>query len=820
MAPVKLSHPALLLPLWLTAACFDATVPPAAVIACSSDADCPSEEACVEQLCRELGPCVLLAESAFAADGTSCPADDPSVCVAGQCVASRCGDGVRDPRSEACDDGNDTNDDACTNACEEPRCGDGVLQLGEECDDGNDVETDACLSGCVVAVCGDGITRGDIPAGEPGHEECDDGNVDNEDACVFTCEAATCGDGFRQLGEECDDGNEVDEDACTTLCNLAACGDGFIQPPEECDDGNVAPDDACTDDCHHAFCGDGIPRTDIVDTANVAYEECDDGNGANADACLSICRANVCGDGALNPGAEQCDDANLSNGDGCSASCNQLAWSRQFTASDLGPGRIAVGSPDLGTDYGTGEVPTTPDELAFVDAQNVLRVLDPLTGADLWTVSLDGTFVPPLLFLGKHYLAAMDDGRLLGISNVARALPTECDPVSDPTQDESFCVTLPAGRELRGLVTRLTALPIPLADQVFQSLGAWAFLDDGTVWSLSVPGTVFINNPPGTTLALAEVQSSGLIAPAPAFRARAAVQYAGDALLVPTRDDGVQAIGSVCNHPQSEAYALTTEQPGDAEPLTAELAFLGDGTQSQAGDVAFVRAESGRVFRVDVPATSGGAAGECSLSPPVSELHLTPLEISRIPVMLAPLQGHQIVWVDEEHRLRRGRMKPLAADAGVEVADAVLFELDPDGVGGIAFDPLGGAYDADGGIYLVDSTGVLRRVQIVTGTLQQEWDVPGWTAGSTALADSPMVFGRIVYLPLNDGRILAFEGGGLEPPHGSAWARSSGSHYGPMYLGCSATPAAPWALILLLLFVRRRAFTNGRCAAPVTRHRA
>ena len=100
---------------------------------------------------------------------------------------------------EACDDGNDANDDACLNSasralrrrrarpgrrvrrrqrrptdtcnnCQPASCGDGVLQE-ERCDDGNDVETDACLSTCAPAVCGDGVVWEE-------REACDDGNAE------------------------------------------------------------------------------------------------------------------------------------------------------------------------------------------------------------------------------------------------------------------------------------------------------------------------------------------------------------------------------------------------------------------------------------------------------------------------------------------------------------------------------------------------------------------------------------------------------------------------------------------------------------------
>ena len=60
---------------------------------------------------------------------------------------------------EACDDGNDLNNDACVN-CAPAQCGDGFIQDGvEACDDGDqndDLAADACRTNCREAVCGDG----------------------------------------------------------------------------------------------------------------------------------------------------------------------------------------------------------------------------------------------------------------------------------------------------------------------------------------------------------------------------------------------------------------------------------------------------------------------------------------------------------------------------------------------------------------------------------------------------------------------------------------------------------------------------------------
>jgi TQXA domain-containing protein len=223
------------------------------------------------------------------------------------CTLNVCGDQVVNPATEECDDGNTVNNDGCTNACTSPICGDGIVQTGEECDDGNQVNGDACTNACQNAECGDGIVG-------PG-EECDDGNQSNLDACTNSCQSAECGDGFVQPGEQCDDGNTVDDDACTNACTAPACGDGIVQAPEECDDGNQVNGDACTNACQNAECGDGIVGPG---------EECDDANQVNTDACTNACQNAECGDGIVGPG-EQCDDGNTADGDGCSPTC-QLAY--------------------------------------------------------------------------------------------------------------------------------------------------------------------------------------------------------------------------------------------------------------------------------------------------------------------------------------------------------------------------------------------------------------------------------------------------------------------------------------------------------------
>ena len=87
-------------------------------------------------------------------------------------------------------------------------CGDGIAEQSEACDDGNPDNTDACTTKCLLNVCGDGHAY-------KGKELCDDGNKVNTDACV-ACKPAACGDGYIQAGVEKCDGLLIGAATCTT----------------------------------------------------------------------------------------------------------------------------------------------------------------------------------------------------------------------------------------------------------------------------------------------------------------------------------------------------------------------------------------------------------------------------------------------------------------------------------------------------------------------------------------------------------------------------------------------------------------------------
>ncbi len=236
------------------------------------------------------------------------------------CKLNICTDGFRNDfgplHIEGCDDGNQNNNDTCSNSCTSASCGNGTVNPGEECDDGNAVETDACTNICKLNVCGDGKVRAGV-------EECDTtpGTVG---AFTYNCSPA------------------AGASPSAPGCRLQRCGNGVIDPGETCDDdltaagtsaaGQIAASfslDGCDNQCHVEFCGDGIENNIVGGTPT---EECDgDGSGTPGETvnCNINCTDSACGDGVLNVlDGEQCDDgcggngcSVADNGDGCTSLC-------------------------------------------------------------------------------------------------------------------------------------------------------------------------------------------------------------------------------------------------------------------------------------------------------------------------------------------------------------------------------------------------------------------------------------------------------------------------------------------------------------------
>jgi cysteine-rich repeat protein len=126
-----------------------------------------------------------------------CDDAGPSVLCNANCTFSLCGDGLHNPMTEQCDDGNATACDGCSDCNVDNACGDGVIGACEGCDDAG--ESSTCNSNCTVAACGDNIIN-------------------------------------ASAGEQCDDGNDVSCDGCSTICQIdTVCGNGVLEACEGCE---------------------------------------------------------------------------------------------------------------------------------------------------------------------------------------------------------------------------------------------------------------------------------------------------------------------------------------------------------------------------------------------------------------------------------------------------------------------------------------------------------------------------------------------------------------------------------------------------------
>lgn len=242
-----------------------------------------------------------------------------------------CGDGLI-TGNEQCDDGNDSNDDACLSTCV-LACGDGVVNAAELCDTGIVTGQGACPTACSD---GDSCTT-DVLAGDGCQAQCIFTNITefmSGDGCCppggnssidGDC-PVVCGNSVVEAGESCDTGIEpglggacpdtadcIDNVACTSdvldnpgTCTAACRNDPITTPANDdgcCPEGGTVGND---NDCSGS-CGDGIFSPSEGETCDIAI------GAGSAGAC---------------PTAADCVDSNactedvLLSGGTCSAVCD------------------------------------------------------------------------------------------------------------------------------------------------------------------------------------------------------------------------------------------------------------------------------------------------------------------------------------------------------------------------------------------------------------------------------------------------------------------------------------------------------------------
>jgi cysteine-rich repeat protein len=223
------------------------------------------------------------------------------VCAPGGTVSgTKCGNGVIDP-GENCDDGNHLDGDCCSAHCSLDPAGTACTSDGNVCTDDVCNATGTCTHVPNTNACDDGnsCTNGDVCAGGachgsavPAGQPCSsDSNPCTDDVCNAT---GTCT--HVPNTNPCNDGNP-----CTNgdVCTGGVCAGSAAPTGQPCfSDGNQCTDDVCnaTGACTH------VPNTN----------PCDDGN-----PCTSgdVCTAGAC---VGSPNTNPCDDGNAcSTGDAC-----------------------------------------------------------------------------------------------------------------------------------------------------------------------------------------------------------------------------------------------------------------------------------------------------------------------------------------------------------------------------------------------------------------------------------------------------------------------------------------------------------------------
>jgi MYXO-CTERM domain-containing protein len=232
--------------------------------ACDENADCSGGQLCNTvanpNICVNPGCGNGIVEVTEACDDGNTMSGDGcnSMClreIGQMCSASmQCASGLCDPTGNicACDQDADCsggqlcNTVASPNACVNPGCANGVLEMNEGCDDGNTVPGDGCGSTCLLEIGEPCTLSGTCQSGacdpQSGTCECDEdadcpmGNVCDLTPDPNACIAGGCGNGVIEAGEGCDDGNMMDGDGCTAACTKEIgemCTDGT-----ECNSGN------------------------------------------------------------------------------------------------------------------------------------------------------------------------------------------------------------------------------------------------------------------------------------------------------------------------------------------------------------------------------------------------------------------------------------------------------------------------------------------------------------------------------------------------------------------------------------------------------
>ncbi len=229
-------------------------------------------------------------------------------------VQSVCGDGLAHG-DEACDDGNDIEDDYCNSACEViGACGDNDIQSNEVCDDGNAEGGDTCFADCQTI---------DLDADGSGSTvDCVDTDAKNFPGNTEVCDGQD---------NDCDEPALTDENLGSTTCGIGECQVTTLNciagepqtctsklPSAEICDGKDNDCDTLVDDLGDTTCGVGACEVTVPNCADGATQTCEPGtpNDEICDGLDNDCDAatdedlgsTTCGVGACEVTVSNCAD--------------------------------------------------------------------------------------------------------------------------------------------------------------------------------------------------------------------------------------------------------------------------------------------------------------------------------------------------------------------------------------------------------------------------------------------------------------------------------------------------------------------------------
>ncbi len=257
---------------------------------CRENGDCKDEDACngrewcdvEDHWCEPGEP---------EEDGFVCGEGPRSLCLGGDCLESRCGDGFVDAGGgESCEPpAEDDCKDNCKWKCE------GAV----DCPDDGDVCNGEEFCDIILHECSrHSVPRDGTVCGEDPRQLCVDGD----------CRPGTCGDLFIDFegGEECEDGDDVGGDGCDEDCTFSC------HEIDDCIDGLVCTEDFCDESLHRCVheirtdsrvCRESVGLCDPEERCDGENPECPDDAFIAAE---TVCRESI----------GECDAPELCPGDG------------------------------------------------------------------------------------------------------------------------------------------------------------------------------------------------------------------------------------------------------------------------------------------------------------------------------------------------------------------------------------------------------------------------------------------------------------------------------------------------------------------------